>query len=49
MTAPGADGAAAARRLPLDPLALLAEPVIKATVGAHLATPGLDPVTSSKT
>ena len=30
-------------RLPLDPLALLAEPVIKSTVGAHLATAGLDP------
>jgi polyhydroxybutyrate depolymerase len=30
-------------RLPLDPLALLAEPVITSTVGAHLATLGLDP------
>jgi poly(3-hydroxybutyrate) depolymerase len=29
--------------LPLDPLALLAEPVIKSTIGAHLATAGLDP------
>ena len=30
-------------RLPLDPLALLAEPVITSTTGAHLATVGLDP------
>ena len=30
-------------QLPLDPLALLAEPVIKSTIGAHLATAGLDP------
>jgi polyhydroxybutyrate depolymerase len=30
-------------QLPLDPLALLAEPVIKSTLGAHLATLGLDP------
>jgi hypothetical protein len=30
-------------QLPLDPLALLAEPVIKSTIGAHLATVGLDP------
>jgi polyhydroxybutyrate depolymerase len=29
-------------RLPLDPLALLAEPVIQSTLGAHLATLGLD-------
>jgi polyhydroxybutyrate depolymerase len=29
-------------RLPLDPLALLAEPVIRSTVGAHVATLGLD-------
>jgi poly(3-hydroxybutyrate) depolymerase len=29
-------------RLPLDPLALLAEPVIRSTIGAHLATLGLD-------
>lgn len=29
-------------RLPLDPLALLAEPVIRSTLGAHLATLGLD-------
>jgi polyhydroxybutyrate depolymerase len=29
-------------RLPLDPLALLAEPVITSTIGAHAATLGLD-------
>jgi polyhydroxybutyrate depolymerase len=30
-------------QLPLDPLALLNEPVIESTIGAHLATVGLDP------
>jgi polyhydroxybutyrate depolymerase len=30
-------------QLPLDPLALLAEPVITSTLGAHVATVGLDP------
>jgi poly(3-hydroxybutyrate) depolymerase len=30
-------------QLPLDPLALLTEPVIESTIGAHLATVGLDP------
>jgi hypothetical protein len=30
-------------QLPLDPLALLAEPVITSTLGAHLETLGLDP------
>jgi poly(3-hydroxybutyrate) depolymerase len=29
-------------RLPLDPLALLAEPVVRSTVGAYVATLGLD-------
>jgi polyhydroxybutyrate depolymerase len=29
--------------LPLDPLALLTEPIIQSTVGAHLGTLGLDP------
>ena len=35
-------GPPALTELPLDPLALLAEPIIRSTVGAHLGTLGLD-------